>query len=145
MNTPESAIKDISKTAGLLCQKGWAESNAGNISVRLQHGSGLPHAVKTGSGLLRGTFQALSGAIFIITGSGRRMRDVLSAPLDNLIALQVGRADENHDKNGVTPCEWFCLGNDKNITPTSELASHLLVHETGHINVVVHGRPARTV
>lgn len=60
--------REIAEAARVLCEKGWAEGNGGNLSVRL--------------GERR----------FLVTGSGTRMREVALRPEENLGLLELDEA-----------------------------------------------------
>ena len=128
----------IAETAGYLWQKGWAECNGGNISLnltakakeRIRQAPAMADPVP-----LAGQVEILNNQLFYITGAGTRMRDVARAPLDNaciIRILQEGKAYE------------VIAGS--NIKPTSELSSHLAIHQfmqhSGHPGrVVLHTHP----
>ena len=117
-------INQVAKIAQYLWEKGWAEKNAGNISVNIsdiveenQSFDQLPKYP------LPEVYDMLGGKYFFITGTGTRMRDVANDPLKNAHIIQV-----------------FATGNEYQILkskmqgltkymPTSELPTHLAIHQ----------------
>ncbi|MDR1414645.1 MAG: rhamnulose-1-phosphate aldolase [Odoribacteraceae bacterium] len=128
-----SAMADIAEVAGYLWTKGWAERNGGNISVNVTEfitpGAITPLSTVT----LPRRFPALGGDAFYVTGTGKRMRDVAKAP------LQHGAIIRLHPDAGA-----YDIIADRIIAPTSELPSHLAIHDfarAGGAKVVCHTHP----
>ncbi|MCD7932862.1 MAG: rhamnulose-1-phosphate aldolase [Tannerellaceae bacterium] len=131
-------IDRIAEVAGYLWEKGWAERNGGNISVNVtnlisEEEKRLP-AIGEPIALLE-PMTALCGHIFFVTGTGKRMRYVCKDPFCNgsLIRLSVDGA--SFDIIAMQP-----------VKPTSELPSHLMMHNylraSGRDNrVVLHTHP----
>jgi len=114
-------LSAIADTARELAARGWAEANAGNLSLRIAAPSGtrgrpirLPVPV-----------EPLAGQCLLIKRAGVRMRDLARYPSDGLCAVAVGR-------EGTT---WL-IGD----SPSSELAAHLASHA-----VLACSRPADRV
>ncbi|MDR0536820.1 MAG: rhamnulose-1-phosphate aldolase [Tannerellaceae bacterium] len=131
-------INRIAETAGYLWEKGWAERNGGNISVNLTDcftpqeikmqpvESNLPLAIRA---------EHLKGHIFYVTGTGKRMRYVAREPWSNGALIRISPTGDSYDILAENP-----------IRPTSELPSHLLMHdyllaEGRQIRVVLHTHP----
>ena len=127
-NTPElkHRIEQVAEVAGYLWQKGWAERNGGNIVVNVtEQLSAFP--------LLRGvggiknplsipisigtTLPHLKGCYFFCKGTNRRMRDLARWPMDNGSIIRI-----------LDDCAHYEIIADKPVMPTSELPSHLSVH-----------------
>ena len=134
-------VGKIAEVAGYLWQRGWAEYNGGNISVNITEY--MPAEATTMPSLktiaLPKAFPLLADNLFYITGTGKRMRYVATAPMDNGAILRI-----NHDG---TACDIIA---DKEVKPTSELPSHLSMHhflrEKGQPNrVVLHTHPTDLV
>ena len=115
-------INETAEVAGFLWQRGWAERNAGNISVRLaaedlaescssQNGQPIP---------LTKRFQEIGGNFFLVTGKNTRMRDVAVRPMENLLIISL-----NDDGTGYHILSPDC---ETSLRPTSELSSHLDIH-----------------
>jgi len=118
-------IDEIANVAGYIWQKGWAEKNAGNISVSLKDvitiSAGecrdLPHRE------LPAPMDNLSGTCFLVTGTGKRMRDIAKNPLLNILIIRVDETGKGY--NIIEPTESELL---TTLRPTSELSSHLSIH-----------------
>ena len=131
-------IGRIAEVAGYLWTKGWAERNGGNISVNLTDlmndvekalpalGPAIP---------LQEAMTALAGHIFYVTGTGKRMRYVAQEPLANGSLIRIAGDGKSYD-----------IIAEQLILPTSELPSHLMMHNylrgLGRDNrVVLHTHP----
>ena len=114
----------VAKTTRALWDRGWAEANGGNVSLRLnpeqnaalagtqKHAEWIPLSVAAPS---------LRGDRFIFTGTGRYLRNVELAPERN-----IGLIELNDDGTAYR----ILWGFEPNGRPTSELAAHLLSHAT---------------
>jgi len=118
----KQTLADIADIAGLISERGWAERNAGNISVDVTDDR------DRGSGLRRGRrvevpviYPELAGRSYLVTATGARFRDVARHPKKHVVLAQV--AD---DLSGyqilLSPDE------DVDLVTTSEFPSHLCVH-----------------
>ncbi len=138
----KKAVYDIAEVAGYLWQNGWAERNGGNITVNIteyvddeirqlpaisdvrQIGITLPH---------------LKGQYFYCKGTGKRMRDLARWPMDNGSVIRI-----------LDDCASYVIIADNPVAPTSELPSHLAVHNrqieagTGY-KATVHTHPIELV
>ncbi|MCD8292293.1 MAG: rhamnulose-1-phosphate aldolase [Prevotellaceae bacterium] len=113
-------VEKVAEVAGYLWQKGWAERNGGNITVNITEyvddeirqlpaisevkpiGTTLPH---------------LKGCYFFCKGTNMRMRDLARYPMDNGSVIRI-----------LDDCASYVIIADKPVKPTSELPSHLSVH-----------------
>jgi rhamnulose-1-phosphate aldolase len=127
-------------------QKGWHERNGGNLSYRI-----APEEIEPIRASLRepGAWVAigvdvpeLAGEYFLVTGSGKYMRNVIECPADNIAIVLVDEAGKNYSR------VW---GLEKGGRPTSELPTHLMNHaivkkrtDGGH-RVIYHAHPANVV
>ena len=124
-NRPELkySIEQVAEVAGYLWQKGWAERNGGNIVVNVtdQLNSQLPTPNSQLSTLnsfpIGTTLPHLKGHYFYCKGTNRRMRDLARTPMDNGAIIRI-----------LDDCAHYEIIADKPIQPTSELPSHLSVH-----------------
>jgi rhamnulose-1-phosphate aldolase len=136
----EAARKIIDETAdvaGFLWQRGWAERNAGNISVRMSEEDIAESCSSQQEQLipLIKPFQELGGGFFLVTGKNTRMRDVAACPIENMLVIRLSDDGAGYhilSPDGETP-----------LHPTSELSAHLEIHsmnarrKTEH-HVVIH-------
>ena len=117
----KASVDKVAEVAGYLWQKGWAERNGGNITVNVTEyidddmrdlkaisgpmpiGKNLPH---------------LKGCWFYCKGTGKRMRDLARDPMDNGSIIRI-----------LPDCSSYEIVADKPVMPTSELPSHLAVHD----------------
>ncbi len=114
-----------------------AEGAAGNLSVFVRRLTGLPPGLKSGRDLpLPVAVPALAGGWIVVTGAGKRLRDIDGDPLGNLCVLHIkegGRSAGLHAAQGLRP--------------TSELNSHLAVHNDHvlrwglSLHAIVHAQP----
>ncbi len=114
-----------------------AEGSAGNISAYVQSLEGLDSTLQPSSELtLPVSAPALAGGWVIVTGTGCRLRDLEHDANANLCALQIHAGGQSAR-----------LYSTANLAPTSELNSHLVVHndqvyrnELG-FHALVHAQP----
>lgn len=131
-------ISRIAEVAGYLWTKGWAERNGGNISVNVtdimnEKEKSIPAISKAIP--LQEAMTELGGNIFYVTGTGKRMRYVACNPFENGVLIRIA-PDGNSYEIIAEQC----------ILPTSELPSHLMMHnylrKIGKNNrVVLHTHP----
>ncbi|WP_102409031.1 rhamnulose-1-phosphate aldolase [Parabacteroides bouchesdurhonensis] len=131
-------IDRIAEVAGYLWTKGWAERNGGNISVNVS--SFLTDDEKILPSLcpsvpLAEEVTELCGHVFYVTGTGKRMRYVAKDPFANGSLIRIADDGKSYD-----------IIAEQAIAPTSELPSHLLMHNfvrrSGRDNrVVLHTHP----
>ncbi len=133
-------LKEIQKVAKILYERGWAEANAGNISVRIEE-KDLPGGFFKGRKLflkhLTETFGALENKVFIITKAGARMRDMVDDPLGNLAIIKIGEKGKSYFSTNELPI-------------TSEYMTHFILHsyfvqEKPSYRVILHTHPTRLV
>lgn len=113
-------VNKVAEVAGYLWQKGWAERNGGNITINITEfvddeirqmkpicdvksiGAVLPH---------------LKGCYFYCKGTNKRMRDLARWPMANGSVIRI-----------LDDCASYVIIADQSVAPTSELPSHLSVH-----------------
>lgn len=113
-------VEDVAEVAGYLWQKGWAERNGGNITINITDNvddeiramPAISEPVAIGVKLPN-----LKGKHFYCKGTNRRMRDLARRPMDNGSIIRI-----------CDDCEHYEIVADKPVKPTSELPSHLSVH-----------------
>lgn len=116
----KAEVMKVAEVAGYLWQKGWAERNGGNITVNVTEyvddeiralppiseplpiGTTLPH---------------LKGCYFYCKGTGKRMRDLAHEPMQNGSIIRI-----------MDDCASYVIIADEAVMPTSELPSHLSIH-----------------
>jgi rhamnulose-1-phosphate aldolase len=135
-------LNHIAEVAGFLWQRGWAEANGGNISVNLtqlmdSELQEFPEPEKTTE--LSEPLPGLAGNLFYVTGAGKRMRDVAKSPLDFGAVIRV--TDDGKS---------YAIVSEKPVKPTSELPSHLSIHnflkaKGNHKSVVLHTHPTELI
>ena len=112
-------VRQIGEAGVQLTAMGAAEGSAGNISTFVREMGQLDSYFRPqGRMRLPIPCPALSRGWIAVSGTGRRLRDLAVAPQSNLCILHL-------DINGEE-AELYAAGN---VRPTSELNSHLAIHE----------------
>ena len=121
-NRPSLAaeVNKVAEVAGYLWQKGWAERNGGNITVNITEWvddeiKALPAISEVKS--IGATLPYLKGCYFYCKGTNKRMRDLARWPMDNGSVIRI-----------LDDCASYVIIADHPVLPTSELPSHLSVH-----------------
>ena len=114
-------IDQVAEVAGYLWQKGWAERNGGNITINIT--DNVDDAMRALPALteprpIGKTLPHLEGCWFYCKGTGRRMRDLARDPMANGAIIRI-----------LPGCETYEIVADVPVAPTSELPSHLAVHD----------------
>ncbi len=115
------AVWKVAETAGYLWEKGWAERNGGNITVNVTEliDDGLRALGAISEPRPIGTILPhLRGCWFFCKGTQKRMRDLARDPMSNGSLIRI-----------TDDCEHYEIVADKPVMPTSELPSHLSVHD----------------
>lgn len=113
-------IMKVAEVAHYLWQKGWAERNGGNITVNIteyvdEEIKVLPAISEvTPIGV---TLPHLKGCYFYCKGTNMRMRDLARWPMEQGSVIRI-----------LDDCASYVIIADKAVRPTSELPSHLSVH-----------------
>lgn len=138
----QARIDAVAEVAGWLWQKGWAERNGGNITVNITEfvddairalpAISEPHPIGK-------TLPHLRGCWFYCKGTGRRMRDLARDPMANGSVIRI-----------LDDCARYEIVADQPVAPTSELPSHLAVHDWllaggPPYRVVLHTHPTELV
>lgn len=113
-------IEKVAEVAGYLWQNGWAERNGGNITVNItqwaddamQRQPPISDIKPIGT-----TLPSLRGCYFFCKGTGKRMRDLARRPMENGSIIRI-----------LDDCASYVIIADHPVQPTSELPSHLAVH-----------------
>ena len=114
-------ITQVAEVAGYLWEKGWAERNGGNITVNVTEwvddqmrgmkALGEPKAIGA-------VLPHLKGCWFYCKGTQKRMRDLARDPMGNGSIIRM-----------TEDCAHYEIVADGPVAPTSELPSHLSVHD----------------
>lgn len=113
-------IDNIAEAAGYLWSKGWAERNGGNITVNIteyvtdeiRNKKAISKPIAIGQ-----TLPHLKGCYFFCKGTQKRMRDLARWPMQNGSIIRI-----------LDDCARYEIVADEPVAPTSELPSHLAVH-----------------
>ena len=113
-------VADVAEVAGYLWQKGWAERNGGNITINItdlvddeiRAMKPICDVVPIGRILPN-----LKGCYFFCKGTNKRMRDLARWPMENGSVIRI-----------LDDCSSYVIIADNPVKPTSELASHLSMH-----------------
>ena len=113
-------VEKVAEVAGYLWQKGWAERNGGNITVNITEY--IDDEIKAMPAISQvfpiGTvLPNLKGCYFYCKGTNMRMRDLARRPMDNGSIIRI-----------LEDCASYVIIADNVVKPTSELPSHLSVH-----------------
>ncbi len=121
-NRPELAwqIGQVAEVAGYLWQKGWAERNGGNITVnisgfiddKMRAMKAICEPISIGR-----TLPNLKGCWFYCKGTNKRMRDLARWPMEHGSIVRI-----------TEDCSAYEIVADQAVRPTSEIASHLSIH-----------------
>lgn len=113
-------IEKVAEVAGYLWQNGWAERNGGNITVNItQWADDAMQRLPPISDIkpIGTTLPSLRGCYFFCKGTGKRMRDLARWPMENGSIIRI-----------LDDCASYVIIADHPVQPTSELPSHLAVH-----------------
>ena len=117
-------LEEIKKTTSDMAHKGWAESNGGNISLRLNEENRIhfdDFKSKSRPEKLPITIPVIANERFLITGTGRFLRNVEIAPEKNIGVIEVDKSGELYQ---------ILWGFEPTGAPTSELPAHLMSHSS---------------
>ncbi|SDE32533.1 rhamnulose-1-phosphate aldolase [Sporomusa acidovorans] len=127
-------------------RKGWHERNGGNLSYRIK-----PEEVEAVKAELTEPKEWISIGVavpklaneyFLVTGSGKYMRNVSLCPEENIAIIRIDQTGENYS------IVWGLAHGGR---PTSELPTHLSNHEikkeltNGTNRVIYHAHPTNTI
>jgi rhamnulose-1-phosphate aldolase len=130
-------LREIGDTGEQMTVLGADEGSAGNISVFVRAIEGIDeHFWDHGVMDLPVACPALQGGWLVVTGTGRRMRDLSQDPEATLLILEILEGGRR-----------ATIYTASNVKPTSELNSHLAIHndQVGRhnlsYNAIVHAQP----
>jgi len=139
-------LKAISRISRYAWEKGWAEAGAGNISVDISDSLDelqLPRGTTSVVIELPRSYPSISSRIYLVTIAGARFRDIADDPAGNAVIIQVSDSGEALGLIYRPPSA-------PNAEPTSELPTHLAVHEFlseqgRNETVVFHSHPTELI
>lgn len=126
-------------------EQGWHERNGGNLSYRIksEEVESVKEELSPKEWQPIGTsVPELAGEYFLVTGSGKYMRNISIKPEDTICLIELDEKGEQYR---------ICWGLVNGGRPTSELPSHLMNHEVkkivtdGRYRVIYHAHPANTI
>lgn len=138
----KNEINKVRVVAGYLWERGWAERNAGNISIDL---SDLVDVVKIKSE--RYIQEVLppqaAGKLIFVTGTGERLRELVDKPEEVACIIQI---DEKAQGYHIV---WGGEGKSS-FRPTMEFISHLGIHlfneqAKNHHRCILHSHPIELI
>lgn len=118
-----SFILEIREICNLMYKKGWNERNGGNVSCILDEKDIKEYIDVENSERnykLESPIPNLAGKYFLITGTGKYLKNVYEYPQQNLGIIKI--TDDGSSYN--------ILWGLPNAKPTSEISTHLLCHQT---------------
>jgi rhamnulose-1-phosphate aldolase len=131
-------IFEVAEVAGYLWQKGWAERNGGNITLNVT--DAVDDEIRrmppiSDSIAIGRTLDHLKGRYFYCKGTNLRMRDLARRPMENGSVIRI--SDDGSR---------YVMIADRPVKPTSELASHLSMHnyligKNSNYKAVLHTHP----
>ncbi|UOY04926.1 rhamnulose-1-phosphate aldolase [Muricauda sp. SCSIO 64092] len=134
-------IKNISRIAGYLWTREWAERNAGNISVNFTkyfHGYKIANIDEVPCTLPK----EMGGMVLLVTGTGCYLRSLIDKIEEAACILKIN--------SEATAYSIIWGGRQKGFKPTSELISHVKIHYENTQNgsgyrAVVHTHPSELI
>jgi len=112
---------DISEVAKIIWERGWAERNAGNISIDVSDKLGhIARRSKSRKVKLAIKHPELAGRSFLVKATGSRFRDIAKCPEENMLVARISDSLDGYDI--------ICEPRGKDGMPTSEFPSHLSIH-----------------
>lgn len=116
-------IKDFTKITEDAWLKGWHERNGGNITYRLtdEEANNIRQYLNEDAHFkpIGVTVKNLANEYFLVTGSGKFIRNISLAPSENVGIVKIDEFGKNYK---------IVWGLENGARPTSELPSHLMSH-----------------
>ena len=113
-------INLCAEVTGMLWKCGWAERNGGNLVVNITNevDDNIRRLPPLTAPLTIGAkLEVIAGQYFYCKATGCRMRDLARKPMDNGVIIRIQPSGEEYE---IVAC--------KALQPTSELPSHLAIH-----------------
>ena len=144
--TDASFVQEFIRVTDDAFRKGWHERNGGNLSYRIKSDELAALRSCLGAAVtwspIGVSVPDLANESFLVTGSGKFMRNVILSPQDNIAIIVIDATGENYS---------IIWGLEKGGTPTSELPTHLMNHAIkkrltgGAHRVIYHAHPVNTI
>lgn len=112
----QTLLDEIAETARLIHQYGWAEANAGNISIEVSNRVAQPKA---------------DTRYYLVSKTGSRYRQTALNPITNLLLIEVGKEEIFHPREARPTMEW--------------ISHRCLQNAIGENNMVLHTHPAEII
>ena len=142
----QKKILEVAELAQYLWQKGWAERNAGNISVNLTNlvKEEIKDMKRYPEFEVGSTHSELGKGYFFVTLTGKRMRDLARNPMKSACVIKMNKKGNKYHIISKSKKNLY------DFRPTSELPTHLAIHneliKNGSANkAVVHTHPNELV
>ncbi|MEI6683281.1 MAG: rhamnulose-1-phosphate aldolase [Bacteroidota bacterium] len=117
-------LHQVAEVAQYLWERGWAERNAGNFSVNVTgffQDRELDRFSSSPFYPLAREYPALARTLFLVSGTGTRMREMAVSPAGNVCFVYISDSGSAYHILEGQPEGDF-------LKPTSELVTHLMVH-----------------
>ncbi|MGL5311607.1 MAG: rhamnulose-1-phosphate aldolase [Peptostreptococcaceae bacterium] len=139
-------MKEFSKITNDAWLKGWHERNGGNITYRLteEEAIDIKEFINEDNEFksIGVTVKNLANEYFLVTGSGKFIRNVSLEPNENVGIVKIDETGENYK---------IVWGLENGARPTSELPSHLMSHSVkkeatnGAHRVIMHSHATNVI
>lgn len=117
----KNIFDNVAEVGRSLWEKGWAEKNAGNISVNITDLiQDKESATLFKCFLLEKSYPLLKDQFLLVTSTGSRMRDLFKNPEAFACIIKISENGEGY---------YLLSESNLDIKPTSELPTHLAIHE----------------
>ncbi len=137
-------LDEVREVAEYLWERGWAECNGGNLSINVTEQIEADWLDKEDAQdhSLDCAYPGIRRNVFFITGSGHRFRDIANDPESHTCLVLL---NEDGTRYRVFPEHHPMV-----VKPTSELPTHLLIHEflkhqKSDARVVLHTHPTEMI
>lgn len=139
-------MKEFTKITNDAWLKGWHERNGGNITYRLteEEVTEIKEFINEDTELnsIGVTVKNLANEYFLVTGSGKFIRNISLEPSENVGIVKIDETGENYK---------IVWGLENGARPTSELPSHLMSHSVkkeatnGAHRVIMHSHATNVI
>ena len=117
----EQVLRDMAEIAGLISERGWAERNAGNMSVDVTDNyESAGDYFESAEVTTARKYPELAGRLFLVTATGSRFRDIAKRPEERVFLARI--ADEGDGYHIL------CKPGKEGSPLTSEFPSHIGIH-----------------